>query len=947
MNRKIFYLCILFLGICIITPVSAQISGGKISGTVIDADTKEPLIGVNVTITGTNMGAPTGLDGSFVVLNVPPGVYDIKAGYIGYRVSVLTGVRIIAGVTKEVNFSLSPTAVEMGEVTIEAEKVFFEAKATNTVKVLDAEAIHSLPIRGIGQALALQAGVVMTEGSGGATGNPTLYIRGGRGAEVLYVVDGVPQNDPYTGSNYSQISQEAVAQASLQVGGFEAKYGKAGSGMMNITTKTGGNKYTASVEGVTSTFTDEYGYNIYDGTFSGPLFPSLKGQNFFVSFERGWFADAAPSAMGISFNSDTVFSRKTLPNNDGNVNRTSISTKHELPYGANLTLKLNANDRDSRGFSQLYEKNNSAHNSLTTRLNRSLSAQLNAPITSNIALTVNGGYRSIYEVSGDGIWRDQPLIEWGDPAYNKEVKTISETITTDATGIFYGHGLNNFYSKMYNQAFTFDAQLAVQAKSHLFEAGGGGEFNTLRYYYINPRMLAKTIVAQNETPLRAYRDLKPNYFGYDIFGQKETSVGQVDVIDTLGHTMKTGPKQPFAVYAYLEDTYELEDLVIKVGVRLDYFNPKTDMLRDEALPYYFGDPTSFDDADFVESPDELHISPRVGLAFPVTKTTKFHAQFGTFIQQPRLTDLYSTQFTLENLLISDNLGINTGHLTSEKTTQYELGFMQVLGDNKAGLNITMFYKNTTGLVDQTTRQFQRALGGEILRYYGPANTDFGTVRGIAFTLDIARMSYFTMSMNYTYSKAEGTGSSTSSSLVATFRNIDGEVPKVIAPLDFDQRHTGSITLGFSTGKGELGLLENTNANILATFNSGRPYTPLFQQNLVAGSSNYGNTRGYVNSAYGVGAMLVNLRVEKSFILGSIRISPYLWIENLFNAENATSVYRSTGSPYSTGFLNTPEGQAASKNSPNWMNDYHTLELNPLNFGIPRMIRLGLKMTYGS
>jgi hypothetical protein len=217
------------------------------------------------------------------------------------------------------------------------------------------------------------------------------------------------------------------------------------------------------------------------------------------------------------------------------------------------------------------------------------------------------------------------------------------------------------------------------------------------------------------------------------------------------------------------------------------------------------------------------------------------------------------------------------------------------------------------------------------------------------------MSYFTMSLNYTYAKAEGTGSATSSSLVATFRNIDGEVPKVIAPLDFDQRHTGTLSLGFSTGKGELGILENVNANILASFNSGRPYTPLFEENLVAGSSNYGSTKGYVNSAYGPGSLLVNLRVEKSFFIGLVRISPYVWIENLFNAVNPISVYRSTGDAYSTGFLLTPEGQAASKNSPNWMNDYHTLELNPStdattgqpHFGIPRMIRLGLKMNYES
>ena len=72
MNRKNFYLLLILFGISFVNTVHAQISGGKISGIILDAETKEPLIGAIVTVLGTSMGAPTDIDGHFVVLNISP-----------------------------------------------------------------------------------------------------------------------------------------------------------------------------------------------------------------------------------------------------------------------------------------------------------------------------------------------------------------------------------------------------------------------------------------------------------------------------------------------------------------------------------------------------------------------------------------------------------------------------------------------------------------------------------------------------------------------------------------------------------------------------------------------------------------------------------------------------------------------------------------------------------
>ena len=142
----------------------------------------------------------------------------------------------------------------------------------------------------------------------------------------------------------------------------------------------------------------------------------------------------------------------------------------------------------------------------------------------------------------------------------------------------------------------------------------------------------------------------------------------------------------------------------------------------------------------------------------------------------------------------------------------------------------------------------------------------------------------------------------------------------------------------------------TSANILFTFNSGRPYTPLESQNITpGGGSNLGDTKGYVNSAYGPGTSRVDLKIEKSFGIGdNLLLTPYVWIQNLFDTENAVNVYRSTGDPYTSGYLLTEEGKAVAADSgPNYVSDYTALERDPSNFGIPRLIRLGFRLNFSN
>ncbi len=185
---------------------------GKIAGTVMDKKTGEPLVGANVVIKGTNLGAATDANGNYYILRVPPGNYDVRAMYIGYHAQTVTGVEIHVDMTIKVNFSLELSAVDMPEVTVVAEEKLVQPDLTATRRTVSAQELRTTP--GLEQTVdifKLQGGTVISGapqtimlGDGSQlqvrdTSLRDVHIRGGRGGEVLYMVDGVPVTHPIYG----------------------------------------------------------------------------------------------------------------------------------------------------------------------------------------------------------------------------------------------------------------------------------------------------------------------------------------------------------------------------------------------------------------------------------------------------------------------------------------------------------------------------------------------------------------------------------------------------------------------------------------------------------------------------------------------------------------------------------------------------------------------------
>lgn len=264
--------------------VMAQ-STGKLAGRVFDASTGEPLPGANVLLDGTQMGTITDVDGNYFIIGVPVGTYNVQASFVGYQAQTVENVEINAGYTRELDFTLSP-GVELDEIVVEYERPLIQKDAIGAPKVVTAEQIENLPVRGVVSVAALQGGVVNNAGS------EDLFIRGGREQQVSYYVDGVKV---YGGINSIGVPQQAVQEQEMLIGAIPARYGDAMSGIISITTKGGQTRFTGSAEAITSEVLDGYGYNLGSFTLGGPVIPQKL--SFFVSAQGTLQSDRNPFAI--------------------------------------------------------------------------------------------------------------------------------------------------------------------------------------------------------------------------------------------------------------------------------------------------------------------------------------------------------------------------------------------------------------------------------------------------------------------------------------------------------------------------------------------------------------------------------------------------------------------------------------------------------------------------
>ena len=193
---------------------------GKIAGVLTDATQRTTLPGANVMVEGTTLGAVTDMQGRFTILNIPPGVYRLKATMIGYKSVIVQNIRVSIDLTTTIDAALEPTTLESGEVvTITAERPLVQRDRTSSLASVNSEEIRDLPVQSMNDVLELQAGVVRS-------GND-FHIRGGRASEVSYWVDGIATNEVFSGGSAVTVEKSAVQEMQVVSGTFNAEYGNA------------------------------------------------------------------------------------------------------------------------------------------------------------------------------------------------------------------------------------------------------------------------------------------------------------------------------------------------------------------------------------------------------------------------------------------------------------------------------------------------------------------------------------------------------------------------------------------------------------------------------------------------------------------------------------------------------------------------------------------------
>ena len=363
---------------------------------------------------------------------------------------------------------------------------------------------------------------------------------------------------------------------------------------------------------------------------------------------------------------------------------------------------------------------------------------------------------------------------------------------------------------------------------------------------------------------------------------------------------------------------------------------------------------------FTDYEPELNWMPRIAFSFPLSDQAGFFAHYDILYQRPpeRNTISPQTYFFMPQRSFNQNNPLSNPNLQSEKTTDFEVGFQQKISTNSA-LRLSVYYREQNDLIQARLYDLTTNIGATD-NYFGFANVDFGTTKGVAFRYDLRRSGNTEIYMTYNLQFADGTGSSTTSQI----GNVgNGTNLTEVFPLSFDERHQLNFSFDYRYGSasrytgptiGGKAILANTGLNILTSAISGRPFT---RQSRPARFGGAGIQGGFNESRY-PWRFNMDLQLDKTFSLvdregpNDVRVNAYVRVLNLLNTENIIGWYRASLSDTDDGFLSTTPGQAELQSQINQGKDldiyYQARQWSLLNnnfYALPRRVFIGAAISF--
>lgn len=905
---------------------------GKIRGVVRDAETGDPLPGVNVVLAGTNLGAATDMDGYYLILNIPPGFYDVQCSMLGYTPMTEKHVQVMTDLAAEVNFRLKIQALEGEVVEVVAKRPMINKDETNKTTILDFEKFADMPIQEFDEAVAAQAGMI-TDESG------DLHLRGGRAGEIAYMIDGVLVQDPFYKSGAAGIMLDKYVIQELQVltGAYGAEYGQAMSGVINIVTRDGSlTKYSGRVE-YESHWLNESPYRHVDWMLHSDLVDIPPGEENEYRDALRWYRM-----------DDTSFSTTPTPIDPVGTSQYEVPPFESIPnvgklpklfgsplyglYTANLSGPVPLIKNLSFFVTGRYS-NYKDYRPFGYDARREYNAKLNYQAK---RFKIKASYQDTrrYYKPYSHVWKFRP---W---AYEDRQSFVNrqtlEFVHTLSSKTFYNLKLSRYYHRfhrfnpnrhfmisdlpeeIYRDPDRLDSAIAILSdwekggtnSDGFYVRGDRGRYEDNRVTTYSARLdLVSQVSKRHEIKAGGeykYHDVWRDRWRYPWPG--------------TAHYVEIFEHHPIEFAGYIQDKMEYSRFVLNLGLRYEYFDPRATMWEDIYTPGHLDEATGeWIPAKEIPADPQKHLSPRLGIAYPVTERLVFYTSYGHYYEVPSFYNMYKHHdVTVGGVPLLGNPSIK-----SQKTVQYEFGTKLQLG-NKWVFDVNAYFKDITDLAASTYKL--------VFPYNFTVfdNSDYASVKGLDLTLERKAGRFFTAMFNYSLSVARGNESSASDGY-NYYRGVDVTLrPNREYYLDFDRRHDFSLNTIFKTPKNYgptlMGykVFAGWNVNVLFQVASGLPYTPFVEEQAenIFVERNTGRKPWFAQA---------DLRMQKYFYLFSnVRLVGFLVVKNLFNRLNQNYVWSRTGKAWDAGPTSS-----------------HTMDriYNPGNVGIPRQISVGFRFIF--
>lgn len=933
---RIIYLFIYF----VFFSVSLFAQGGTISGKIVDTS-NEGLLGVNIILKGTYYGAATDINGNYKITNISPGIYNIEISFIGYKTVQFTAVKVEANKTVKLDVTLEESVLTLGQdVVVIGDKPLVDVEETQSKKTISREEIDMAIVENIGDLVTQQAGVVKNDNA--------IHIRGGRSYENAFLLDGVSVQDPLAGTGFGlQLSANSIEEVEVITGGYNAEFGQATSGVVNVRTREGSDKFSGYVSYKKDNFGNTESFNVFnidivEANFSGPepitsiILPSL-GLNipgnitFFTSGYSGLsdgITQGYTKAKANRVISSTFFGSRFSPRAENSwfwLGKLTykISPTFKLGYSYNQSVNINQNSQSLQSNLEYVEPSPGYQFEFQNILDQANTFTHNNKYhTFNVTHTLSS--KTFYELKFSHYYTnlraDANGRNWYDYTEPKDFVNFPIeyfNLNRDTIGVIPGDGF-------------WDV---------------GNPF-TWRDHFVKEFSLRGDITS--------FFDEKNKFkAGFD-FRFQEMQV--IDIfkpwVGELGLNNDIYNVHPALGSFYAQDNINFSGMILNFGLRMDFWfpgkyvddaieNPAVVTIPDATRKRYMEDSFGW----FGNRRWKARLSPRLGISHPVSDNQTLFFSYGHFSKWPKPQFVYAKLDPLNAQSSFQKFG--NPNLNPETTVAYELGLKTTFTQDDV-LTITAYYKDIFDYVSTRTARVTSARFAT-QRFITYVNSDYARSRGLEFEYKKRMGRWFTGSASFSYAIVTGKSSSADEGVLVLRGDLDESIKEEY--VSWDRPLTATLTTNFYVQKDQPlfdfapGILDDYNIYFRFFYQSGKRYTPYYFTGSydAKGRPEYEIQRSERNSKLADDWFWVDLNFEKYFSINKIKFTLFIEVNNLLDIKNSAIINPVTGRAYELG-----DDVPSSWNDPRFPDLQAPITpypLNPARYLTKRNIKFGMSVRF--